>query len=58
MHEAQSNCITFRIQPDEGVGVERRSNWGDDWLARPKHGIARYFPNKVEAVKYLLIDEE
>jgi glucose-6-phosphate 1-dehydrogenase len=22
MHEAQSNCITFRIQPDEGVGVE------------------------------------
>lgn len=38
--------------------VEKRNNWGSDWLARPENGVARYFSSKVDAVRYLLIDEE
>ena len=38
--------------------VEKRNNWGVEWIARPEHGVPRSFSNKVDAVKYLLIDEE
>lgn len=38
--------------------VEKVENWGTQWLARPEQGTPRFFKGKVEAVQYLLIDEE
>lgn len=38
--------------------VEKRNNWGIEWVSRPEHGEPRCFKSKVDAVRYLLIDEE
>ena len=46
------------FQSDHYKGyVEKRANWGVEWVARPETGVARAFKNKVDAVQYLLIDE-
>lgn len=37
--------------------VEKRQNWGTDWLARPEHGVPRFFSTKTQAVFYLLHEE-
>lgn len=38
--------------------VEKRNNWGVEWVARPEEGECRVFKEKVKAVRYLLLDEE
>lgn len=34
--------------------VEKRNNWGVEWVARPEEGECRVFKEKVKAVRYLL----
>ena len=46
----------FQFEQYKGY-VEKRNNWGLEWVARPENGIARVFKNKVDAVEYLLIDD-